>query len=123
MPVRSLTFAVFKWPNREEVLSAARGWATALHQEDPAVELVGCVGSYARDDWGVGSDVDVIVVVRDSNLSPVERHARYAPGELPVPADLWVYTRTEWEGLSSRSPQLWQRLQREMLDLTKGAET
>ena len=112
MPVRSLNSAVFKWPNREKVLSAARRWATSLRRQDPAVELVMCVGSYARDDWGVGSD-----------LSPVQRHARYAPQGLPVPTDVWVYTSAEWEGLSSQSPQLWQRLRREMLDLTSGGET
>jgi hypothetical protein len=68
----------------------------------------------------VGSDVDVIVVVQDSDLSPLQRHVHYDPRGLPVPADLWVYTSAEWEELSSRSPQLWQRLQREMLDLTIG---
>ena len=121
MPVRSLTSAVFKWPDREQVLSAARRWASCLRREDPSVELVLCIGSYARNDWGVGSDLDVIVVISDSDLSHLQRHARYDPPGLPVPADLWVYTRAEWEGLSSRAPHLWDRLQREMLDLTGAA--
>jgi hypothetical protein len=117
MPVRSLTSAVFKWPDREQVLSAARRWATALRRDDPAVELVGCIGSYARNDWGVGSDLDVIVVLRDTDLSRLQRHARYDPRGLPVPADLWVYTMAEWDALATQAPQLWDRLQREMFDL------
>ena len=117
MPVRPLNSAVFKWPNRETVLAAARAWATALRQRDPAVERIACIGSYARGDWGVGSDLDVIVFVSESALSALERSRRYCPDEVPVPADLWVYTRAEWEQLASDSPQLVQRLQREMLDL------
>lgn len=119
MPVRSLNSAVFRWPDREQVLSAARAWALSLCQQDAVVDSVFCVGSYARGDWGVGSDLDVIVVIRDSQLSPVRRYARYEPQGLPVPADLWVYTRAEWEELSRQAPHLWRRLQREMLDLSE----
>ncbi len=117
MPVRSLNSVVFKWPNREQVISAARRWASDLRREDPEVESILCIGSYARNDWGVGSDLDVIVLLSDTSLSPVQRHARYYPQGLPVPADLWVYTRPEWEDLSTQAPHLWRRLQREMLDL------
>ena len=118
MPVRSLSSAVFKWPDRREVLSAARAWAAALRRADPAVEQVLCVGSYARNDWGVGSDLDLIVVVREAPPSAADRYARYCPEGLPVPADLWVYTRREWDALPSAAPHLWRRLTRETLDLT-----
>ncbi len=117
MPVRSLNSAVFRWPDRETVLAAARAWAAALRQRDPAVERVVCIGSYARGDWGVGSDLDVIVFLTEADLTPLERSKRYSPDNLPVPADLWVYTRAEWERLATDSPQIVQRLQREMLDL------
>jgi predicted nucleotidyltransferase len=112
-----LNSAVFKWPDRETVLAPARAWAAALRQRDPAVERIACIGSYARGDWGVGSDLDVIVFLTGGNLSALERSKRYYPDELPVPADVWVYTRAEWERLSSDSPQRVARLQREMLDL------
>jgi len=117
MPVRSLNSAVFKWPDRDTVLTAARFWAAGVRRDDPAVERIFCVGSYARDDWGVGSDLDVIVVLGNCDLSPPERRARYDPPGLPVPVDLWVYTRAEWECLAERAPHLWARLQSEALDL------
>ena len=117
MPVRSLNSAVFKWPDREAVLAAARTWAAALRQRDPAVERVACIGSYARGDWGVGSDLDVVVFLTESRLSWGERYQRYYPDGLPVPADVWVYTRAEWEKLGSDSPGLVERLRREMLEL------
>lgn len=117
MPVRSLSSVVFRWPDREQVLSSARRWAAALRRDDAVVEHVYCVGSYARGDWGVGSDLDVIVIVRDAPASVVERRRRYEPTEVPVAADVWVYTSGEWETLQRRSPHLWNRLQCEIVEL------
>jgi len=117
LPVRSLNSAVFKWPNRETVLAAARAWAAALRQRDLLVERIACVGSYARGDWGVGSDLDVIVFLTQSDLSRGERYKQYYPDDVPVPADVWVYTRAEWEVVRADWPQLARRLQQEMLDL------
>ena len=109
--------AVFRWPDRETVLGAARRWASALRRRDSTVWLVGCIGSYARGDWGVGSDLDVIVVLAHSSLSRAQRYARYYPDDLPVPADLWVYTQAEGRSLEQHSAQLWQRIQRELVTL------
>lgn len=118
MPVRSLNSVVFKWPDRESVLSAARSWAAQLSAARPEVKQVLCIGSYARGDWGVGSDVDLIVRVNDTPLSQVDRYKTYYPDGLPVPADLWVYTDQEWNALADVSPHLWRRLTDEMLSLT-----
>ncbi|MCP4247965.1 MAG: nucleotidyltransferase domain-containing protein [bacterium] len=82
------------------------------------MEQVLCVGSYARNDWGVGSDLDLIVVLSGTTMSSVQRHAQYAPEGLPVQADLWVYTRDEWDALAKRAPQLRCRLDNEGIDLT-----
>jgi len=118
MPVRSLNSAVFKWPKRDAVLSAAGAWAQALSSRDPSVRSIYCVGSCARGvDWGVGSDLDVIVIVDEAVSSPVERRRRYEPTDVPVAADIWVYTCSEWLALAEHSPHLARRLERERLDL------
>ncbi len=117
MPVRSLSSAVFKWPDRDSVLAAARSWAASLKQSDPAVEQVWCVGSYARGDWGVGSDVDLIVVLKSSDLTPAERYRRYYPDALPISADLWVHTVSELQGLQARASAFWQRILSEKIVL------
>lgn len=117
MPVRSSNSAVLRWPDRETVLAAARAWATALRQRDPLVERVVCIGSYARGDWGVGSDLDVIVFLTDADLSPLERQRRYYPEGVPVDADVWVYTRAEWARLQTDIPPLAAKLAKEMLDI------
>jgi len=58
---------------------------------------VGYFGSYARDAWGVGSDLDVILVVRDADLPFGERGASWDLTSLPVPTDALVYTEPEWD--------------------------
>lgn len=68
----------------------------ATHKE---VISVGCFGSLAGGNWSVGSDADLIVVVADSSQDFFERAAKYDTTSLPVPADLLVYTRSEWESL------------------------
>ncbi len=118
MPVRSLNSAVLRWPDRQQVLSAARRWARSLRRQDHEVEAILCVGSYARGDWGVGSDLDVIVVVQRADDSAVARRARYEPSlEIPGPVDIWIYTQSEWQALAENWPGLRQRLQNETLDL------
>ncbi len=117
MPIRSLNSVVLKWPGRDQVLASARRWAAKLRRDDQTVERILCIGSCARGDWGVGSDLDAVVIVADTSLSPFHRLAHYEPRGLPVPVDLWVYTQEEWDALASHSPHLWRRLQREAFDL------
>jgi len=117
MPVRSLGSAVLKWPGREVVLDSARRWAVELRANDPKVVQMLCVGSCARGDYGVGSDLDLIVIVEAAPDSPVDRRRRYEPTAFPVPVDVTVLTRTEWSAFAEKSPLLWQRLQREMIEL------
>ena len=103
MPVRSLDSSVLKWPNWGEVRLALEVWtARALSIGD--VLSVGFFGSYARGDWGVGSDLDLVVVVKDSDLPFERRSAHWDTTSLPVPVDLLVYTQEEWQSFQTRGP-------------------
>jgi len=102
MPVRSLGSSVLRWPDREEVDRAVRLWAAQVTARDDRVLRVGYFGSYARGDWGVGSDVDLVVIVAEA-AKPLERRAlAYDASDLPVPADVFVYTEEEWEAMLVR---------------------
>ena len=92
-------------------------WARDLRARRLEVVRVFCTGSAARGDYGVGSDIDVVVIVARAPDSPVERRRLYEPEALPVPADLWVYTTDEWDSLARHSPHLRAKLERERLDL------
>ena len=101
MPVRSLSSSVLKWPDAREVDEAVRRWVDRVVMIHPEVVRVGYFGSYARGDWGVGSDLDLIIIV-DRSDEPFERRARWDATKLPVPTDVLVYTQDEWEDLSQR---------------------
>ena len=101
MPVRSLSSSVLRWPDRAAVDAAVRAWAAEEAHRHPGLLCLGYFGSYARGDCGVGSDVDLVAVMEASS-EPFERRAlSWDLDPLPVPADLLVYTRDEWERMAS----------------------
>ena len=100
MPVRSLSSSVLRWPDPEAVDEAIRGWSKQALQKHPGVLRIGYFGSYARGDWGVGSDADLIVIVEASDEPFHTRASKWDATELPVPADVLVYTKREWQSLS-----------------------
>lgn len=56
-------------------------------------------GSYVYGTPGPDSDLDLLVIIESSPLHPYERDAAAyrALGDLPVPIDVQVYTRDEFE--------------------------
>jgi predicted nucleotidyltransferase len=93
---------VLRWPDAATVVSAARQWAEQLGARRPQVVRAGYFGSYARGHWGVGSDLDLIVIVERSDQPFPLRGAAFDTLTLPVPADVLVYTEEEWEALGGR---------------------
>ncbi len=102
MPVRSLDSSVFTWPDAHTVDAAVRRWAQHVVARHAGVLRVGYFGSYARGDWGVGSDLDLVVVVELSDLPAERRAAQWDITELPVPADILIYTQAEWQALDPK---------------------
>jgi predicted nucleotidyltransferase len=78
------------------------------------ITRVGYFGSYARGDWGVGSDLDLVIIVERAEEPFERRAARWDTTELPVPVELLVYTQAEWEGLAQRS-RFYQTVMREAI--------
>lgn len=99
MPVRSLNSSVLRWPRPAEVERAAGALALQLAGSCPELLRLGYFGSYARGDWGVGSDVDLVAIVAASDRPFIERARDFDVTHLPVPADLLVYTSAEWSAL------------------------
>jgi hypothetical protein len=95
MPVRSSGSSVLRWPDRDQVERAAGEWARRVAELRPDVRRLGYFGSYARGDWGVGSDLDLIAVVGES-VEPFDRRGlAFDVLSLPVPAEILVYTQAE----------------------------
>ncbi|UCG87445.1 MAG: nucleotidyltransferase domain-containing protein [Gemmatimonadota bacterium] len=113
MPVRYLNSPVLKWPSPAEVEEALRRWALLERERRPDLLRVGYFGSYARGDAGVGSDLDLVAVVRASE-APFERRAvDWDLSPLPVPAEILIYTRLEWENLMQTGTRFARMLQQE----------
>ncbi len=102
MPVKSSTSSVLKWPDRSQVEESVRAWARRQIELRPDIIKLGYFGSYARGDAGVGSDLDLVAVVRAS-AEPFERRSiDWDLSGLPVPAEILVYTEAEWAELRRR---------------------
>jgi len=106
MPVRFLHSSVLKWPTKEEVEEALKKWAQRQKVNHPDILRIGYFGSYARSSWSVGSDLDVIILVRTSGKPFYERPRDFDATELPVPVDLLVYTPEELRRLRGRFAQI-----------------
>ena len=102
MPVRRLTSSVLKWPDSRTVAQELRRWTEGVVRERKDVLRIGCFGSYARGDWGVGSDLDLVVVVKSSEKPFHRRATEWDSTGLPVPVDLLVYTEEEWGSLTAQ---------------------
>ena len=97
MPVRSLNSSVLKWPDAHTVHQVVLQWAERLGEARTDLLRVGYFGSYARGDWGVGSDLDLVIIVESSEQAFERRAVEWDANELPVPADVLIYTQAEWE--------------------------
>jgi predicted nucleotidyltransferase len=78
---------------------AARKWAARAAGIHSEAIRIGYFGSYARGDWGVGSDLDLIAIVSHAAEEFERRSLGWDLNELPVPAEILVYTETEWKAL------------------------
>ena len=76
----------------------------------PELIRLGYFGSYARGDWGVGSDIDLLAIV-GSQTAPFERRSlTWDLSSLPVAADLLVFSRDEWDRMQAEGRLFARRL-------------
>lgn len=76
---------------------AVRRWAGKVLQQRPEVVQIGYFGSYVRGDWGVGSDLDLIIIVKGSEKPFDLRAGEWDTEDLPVQTDVLIYTQEEWQ--------------------------
>ncbi len=113
MPVRSLNSSVFKWPDRTQADAAFRTWADEAARLHPELVQLGYFGSYARDDWGVGSDLDIVAIVKRPSTPFERRSLDWDLSQLPVPAEVLVYTQAEWQQMQVEGGRFIKMLTRE----------
>jgi uncharacterized protein len=113
MSVRWASTSAIKWSSLNAVRETIDLWAKEEVPKHPNLLRLGYHGSYAREDWGVGSDLDLIAIVTESSEAFGRRHLSWSLASLPVPSDLMVYTRHEWESLMDRGDRFARTMARE----------
>lgn len=112
-----------RWPSHPEVHTAIGQWVEHLADTMPTnVVAAGYFGSYARGNAGVGSDLDIVVIVTESNLPFERRSNAWDFSSIPVPVEAHVYTTHEWQQLPERQPRFYRTPMQEMRWLKRNAE-
>jgi len=52
-----------------------------------------------RENWGKGSDPDMMVIVNDPDIPFDRRSAERDTSEIPMPFDLLIHSEGEWNSL------------------------
>ncbi len=112
MPTRSCRSAIMRWPALAEVDAAFRAWASIVKARHPEAIQVGYFGSYAQGTWGVGNDLDIVIVVSRSNEPFYKRFLDISDDGLPDPADILVFTQDEVALLNRRGSPLLAEIER-----------
>jgi len=84
---------------REETLQRLRKAVMGLTARYPEIERAILFGSLARGDAVPGSDADLLLILRESELPFPERSIRYWPAGAGVGVDVFAYTRKELAAL------------------------
>jgi HEPN domain-containing protein len=113
MPVRSLSSSALKWPEIHKVHEALCTWAYRQALYRPEILQVGYIGSNARGDWGVGSDLDLILIIESSEEPFWRRALDFNFKEIPVPVDFLVYTQQEWYEMAMQPDLFYRTVQSE----------
>ena len=105
------------WLNREATVQRLQAAMKALQTRHPEIERAVLFGSLQRGDAVPGSDADVLLVLRTTDLPFSERAAAYRPEGVGIPVDLFVYTRAELDDMLAHGNRFVSRALAEGADL------
>jgi len=83
--------------DKNKILRQLADYTIKVKQSQPKVEKVGPFGSYANDTFGPASDMDLLIILRQSSKRFLDRIPDYLPDNLSVSCDVFPYTNEEIE--------------------------
>jgi predicted nucleotidyltransferase len=95
------------------VQQAVRAWAGELVRSHPSILRIGYFGSYAREDWGVASDLDLILIMDHCEQPFWRRSLEIDSTCLPVPVDTLIYSQEEWQAMAARGERFYRMVENE----------
>jgi len=91
-----------KYFDKEAVQQAIGQFVEQIKQNRPEVKKVVLFGSFVRGESVPGSDIDLLIILRESNLPLLERIPQYMPSRFPVTVDVFPYTEDELREMVSQ---------------------
>lgn len=91
----SSNFVKVFFADKDKVLRQLKDYAKSIKRTNPEVERVGYFGSYANDTYGPASDVDLLIILRQSDKRFLDRIPVFLPDNLSICCDVFPYTREE----------------------------
>src|ERR1700674_104656 len=92
---RSLNSVVIKSVDKVRVRQAMDDLAEKLFSKHGDIEEIVVFGSFETGDFIPGSDLDVLLALRESDKPVRDRVGDFLPQSFPVPLDLFPFTRAE----------------------------
>ncbi len=106
-----------RFVDRNEVLELARGITARIVVRHALVTRILLFGSYARGDYGVRSDLDLLIILRESDLPMRERTELFVADAGTYPTDMLVYTEREVQARLEAGDAFLSRALKESLQL------
>jgi len=78
--------------DKANILRQLKDYAKSIKCKHPEVERVGFFGSYANDTYGPASDMDLLIILRESSKRFLDRIPDYLPEKFSVSCDVFPYT-------------------------------
>jgi predicted nucleotidyltransferase len=84
MPHRLSPSVKIRYLDKEAIWKSLRKSIKELQERFPEIEQVLLFGSFARGEAVPGSDIDLLIILKDSKLSFLERIVRYIPSKCGI---------------------------------------
>ena len=81
--------------DKNKVLHQLADYIKKVKRSRPDVEKVGLFGSYATEAFGPATDVDLLIILRQSSKRFIDRIPDYLPENLCIGCDVFPYTGEE----------------------------
>src|SRR5437899_1833635 len=98
-----------KFASRSQALSLAKTMSARIAANHPEVTRVILFGSFARQDFGVRSDLDLLIVLKSSRLPVRERVWDFLEECSNYPTDVFPLTEAELDAHLKNGDPFWTR--------------
>lgn len=105
--------------DHDRLMAALKKIAAAIVKANPAVQDIRLFGSLTRNDWTPDSDIDLVIIVKTSDISFLKRRDAFADSflDLPMDVDIKVYTLGEIEGMRTDGNEFIESVMEESVSL------